>query len=96
MLTCEVAEFTRPKNSSMIFGGWPAAGITVGDDINFAMGKNYSEFPRGAIDLFLIRELDSPDEVASTDGLKPSPPGEARVRHASPRCAQDKLQPPSK
>ena len=26
----EVCELTRPMNSSMIFGGWPAAGMTVG------------------------------------------------------------------
>jgi hypothetical protein len=32
-------EFTRPKNSSMIFGGWPAVGITVGAEISFAMGQ---------------------------------------------------------
>jgi hypothetical protein len=66
MLTSEVAEFTRPKNSSMIFGGRPAAGMTVGADINFAMGKNYNQIQRCAIDLFSTRELDSPDKVAST------------------------------
>jgi hypothetical protein len=57
-------EFTRLKNSSMIFGGWPAAGITVGAEINFAMDKNCSQIWRCAIDLFSTRELDSPDTIS--------------------------------
>jgi hypothetical protein len=41
MLTAAVCEFTRPKNSSMIFGGSPAAGMTVGFAIWVAMIENY-------------------------------------------------------
>jgi hypothetical protein len=37
MLISAVFEFTRPKNSSMIFGGVPAAGITVGFEILLAI-----------------------------------------------------------
>jgi hypothetical protein len=48
----------------MIFGGWPAAGITVGAEINFAMDKNYNHIWRCAIDLFSTRELDSPDTTS--------------------------------
>jgi len=61
MLTVEVREFTRPKNSSMIFGGCPAAGITEGAEISFAIMRNYSQKQRGAIDFFSNRKLDSPD-----------------------------------
>jgi hypothetical protein len=47
----------------MICGGRPAAGITVGAEINFAMVENYSQNPRRAIDLFSMRRLVSLDKV---------------------------------
>jgi hypothetical protein len=37
MLMALVDEFTRPINSAIIFGGCPAAGITVGFEISRAM-----------------------------------------------------------
>ncbi len=37
MLSAAVCEFTRPTNSSMSLGGWPAAAITVGAPMNRAM-----------------------------------------------------------
>jgi hypothetical protein len=40
MLSAEVCEFTRPMNSSMIFGGSPAAGITVGAEISLGIVKS--------------------------------------------------------
>jgi hypothetical protein len=43
MLIAEVWEFTRPINSSITFGGWPAAGITVGWEISFAIAKHYMD-----------------------------------------------------
>jgi hypothetical protein len=63
MLTPVVCEFTLPTNSSMIFGGSPVAGITVGAEINFAMVGNYSQNRRRAIDFFSSSALDSPDNV---------------------------------
>jgi hypothetical protein len=50
MLSAEVAEFTRPINSSMIFGGSPAAGITVGLEMTRAIPKNYMQSRRSAIE----------------------------------------------
>ena len=43
MLIADVPEFTRPINSSMIFGGLPAAGMTVGAEMIRAIAKNYME-----------------------------------------------------
>ena len=37
MLTASVCELTRPMNSSIVLGGWPAASIRVGLLINFAI-----------------------------------------------------------
>ena len=39
MLSAAVCELTRPMNSSMIFGGSPAAGMTVGLEIKVAMAE---------------------------------------------------------
>src|SRR5262249_48341333 len=50
MLTAAVPEFTRPINSSMIFGGSPAAGITVGAEMIRAISKNYMETRLRAIE----------------------------------------------
>jgi hypothetical protein len=50
-LMAGVFEFTLPINSSMIFGGSPAAGMTVGDKISFAIVKNYIERDFTAIGL---------------------------------------------
>jgi hypothetical protein len=36
----------------MIFGGWPAAGITVGAEMSFAIVRNYSQNRCRAIDFF--------------------------------------------
>ena len=40
MLIPVISEFTRPMNSSMIFGGSPAPGMIVGTGISFAILKN--------------------------------------------------------
>jgi hypothetical protein len=37
-------------NSSMSFGGWPAAGMTVGFATSRTIGKNYMQKLPGAID----------------------------------------------
>jgi hypothetical protein len=50
MLSSGVFEFARPINSSMIFGGSPAAGITVGFEMTRAIPKNYMQSRRSAID----------------------------------------------
>ena len=52
MLTMDVAEFTRSMNSSMIFGGWPAAGITVGAEMSFATIDNYIQTQLVAIEVW--------------------------------------------
>ena len=54
MLTADVPEFTLPINSSMIFGGSPAAGMTVGVGMIRAMPNNYMQNQLGAIRLFLF------------------------------------------
>ncbi len=59
MLKAEVCEFTLPMNSSMIFGGSPAAGMMVGLEMSFAIGKNYSQNQRRAIDFLSTRKLNS-------------------------------------
>jgi hypothetical protein len=64
MLSAEVCEFTRPTNSSMIFGGWPAAGITVDPEMSFATARNYRQNQGGAIDFLSIRELDSREIIS--------------------------------
>jgi hypothetical protein len=51
MLTADVPEFTFPINSSMIFGGSPAAGMTVGVEMTRAIPKNYMQSRRSAIEL---------------------------------------------
>jgi hypothetical protein len=51
MLSLDVAEFTRPTNSSIIFGGCPAAGITVGAAKSLAMVENYMQKSTSAIEL---------------------------------------------
>ena len=43
MLIADVPEFTCPINSSIIFGGSPAAGMTVGAEMIRAIPKNYME-----------------------------------------------------
>jgi hypothetical protein len=52
MLIADVPEFTRPINSSMIFGGLPAAGMTVGAEMIRAISKNYMEKRLRAIEFF--------------------------------------------
>jgi len=52
MLIADVPEFTRSINSSMIFDGSPAAGMTVGAEMIRAIFKNYMEKQLRAIDLF--------------------------------------------
>jgi hypothetical protein len=61
MLIPVVSEFTQPMNYSMIFGGPPAAGMSLGAETNFAMGRSYVQIQRYAIDLSM-REQDSPDK----------------------------------
>jgi hypothetical protein len=52
MLIADVSEFTRPINSSIIFGGSPAAGMTVGAEMIRAIAKNYMEKRLRAIEFF--------------------------------------------
>ena len=59
MLTADVPEFTFPINSSMIFGGSPAAGMTVGFVIIRAMPNDYMQNHRGAITAFPFAEKTS-------------------------------------
>jgi hypothetical protein len=47
----------------MIFGGSPAAGMTVGFEMSFDIGRTYSDNYRCAIDFLSIRKLDSPDQA---------------------------------
>ena len=49
MLIAAVPEFTRPTNSSIIFGGSPAAGMTVGVEKIRAIPNNYMQNRLGAI-----------------------------------------------
>ena len=49
MLIAAVPEFTRPTNSSIIFGGSPAAGMTVDVEMIRAIPHNYMQNQRGAI-----------------------------------------------
>src|SRR5688500_3792779 len=65
MLIPEVPEFTRPINSSMILGGCPAAGITVGATRSLGMVKRYMQISTSAIDfsphsLTVLLRLDYP------------------------------------
>lgn len=52
MLNADVPEFTCPINSSIIFGGSPAAGMTVGAEMIRVIGKNYMENGFRAIEYF--------------------------------------------
>jgi hypothetical protein len=52
MLTPAVPEFTCPINSWMIFGGSPAAGMTVGFEIIRAIPKSYMQRQRSAMTLW--------------------------------------------
>jgi hypothetical protein len=52
MLIADVPEFTRPINSSIIFGGSPTAGMTVGAEMIRAISKNYMEKRLRAIEFF--------------------------------------------
>jgi hypothetical protein len=52
MLIADDPEFTRPINSSIIFGGLPAAGMTVGAEMIRAISKNYMETRVRAIEFF--------------------------------------------
>jgi hypothetical protein len=49
MLIAEVPEFTRPTNSSITFGGSPAAGTTVGTEMTRAIAINYTQNELSAI-----------------------------------------------
>jgi hypothetical protein len=51
MLIAAVPEFTRPTNSSIIFGGSPAAGMTVGFEMIRAIPNSYMQNHLGAIRL---------------------------------------------
>jgi hypothetical protein len=51
MLSIGVPEFTFPINSSMIFGGSSAAGMTVGLEMIRATPNNYTQNRLGAITL---------------------------------------------
>ena len=46
MLTVVAPELTRPINSSIIFGGSPAAGIVVGAEMSRAIPYNYMQTRR--------------------------------------------------
>jgi hypothetical protein len=50
MLIADVPEFTCPINSWIIFGGSPAAGMTVGAEMIRAISKNYMESRLRAIE----------------------------------------------
>jgi len=52
MLIAEVTEFTLPTNSSIIFGGSPAAGMTLGAEMIRAIPNNYTQKQLRAIELF--------------------------------------------
>ena len=55
MLIADVPEFTRPTSSSIIFGGCPAAGMTVGVEMIRAIPNNYMQNHLGAI-TFPVRQ----------------------------------------
>lgn len=55
MLIADVLEFTHPTNSSIIFGGSPAAGMTVGVEMIRAIPNNYMQNQLGAI-TFPVRQ----------------------------------------
>jgi hypothetical protein len=58
---------TRPINSSMIFGGSPAAGMTVGADMTRAMPNNYTQNQRRSIRL----QEPGPESASSLKVRKP-------------------------
>jgi hypothetical protein len=63
-LMAGVFEFTLPINSSMIFGGSPAAGMTVGARMILAIPNNYMQNQLDAIRFFSSPEkLSLPIEV---------------------------------
>jgi hypothetical protein len=64
MLIAAVPEFTRPTNSSIIFGGSPAAGMTVGVEMIRAMPNNYMQNQLGAITSFqFARKASEPGKI---------------------------------
>jgi hypothetical protein len=69
MLIADVPEFTRPINSSIIFGGSPAAGITVGAEMIRAISKNYMEKRLRAIEFLPFAGKKPPPAARSCDRL---------------------------
>ena len=80
MLSADVSEFTRPINSSMIFGGCPAAGMTAGVEMTRAIPKNYTQNRRRAIQFLQVAGKNTP--VSKCDKLVSRPPGRVRLNNA--------------